>query len=126
MIYNVVFIVFKGISSYTNLTKEELFDKLWEWTYEDDLWDFIDETNPTEEELISYLDDVFIDENVFHKWDEDDTACYAFCVDVQGTINITTSIFEYNWDSELEDYIKDKIRERYRKNVEGCYVRKEE
>lgn len=126
MIYNVTFIIFKEIHSYTNLTKEELFDKLWEWTYEDDLWDFIDETNPTEEELISYLDNVFIDENVFHKWDEDDTTCYAFCVDVQGTINITTSIFEYNWDTELEDYIKDKILECYRKNAEGCYVRKEE
>ena len=126
MIYNVAFMIYKEVSSYTNLTKKEFFDKLWEWTYEDDLWDFIDEADPNKEDLIAYLDNVFIDENMFHKFEDDDTTCYAFCVDIQGTINITTSIFEYNWNQELEDYIMNKILERYQEDEEGYYVRKKE
>lgn len=125
MIYNVAFVIYKDVSSYTNLTKEEFFDKLWEWTYEDDLWDFIDETEPTKEELISYLYNVFIDENIFHTFEDDDTSCYAFCVDVQGTTNITTSIFEYSENQELEDYIMSKVLERYHEEDGQFYRNKE-
>ena len=113
MIYNVVFFIFKEGSSYTNLTKEEFFDKLWEWTYEDDLWDFLDEVEPTKEELISYLDNVFIDENIFHKFDEDDTSCYAFCIEEKSYLNPETKVFEYSWNQELEDYVMNKVLERY-------------
>lgn len=125
MIYNIVFMIYKEASSYTNLTKEEFFDKLWEWTYVDDLWYFIDETEPTKEELISYLYNVFIDENMFHKFEDDDTSCYAFCVDVQGTTNITTSIFEYNENQELEDYIMSKVLEHYHEEDGQFYRNKE-
>ena len=113
MIYNVIFIIFKGISSYTNLTKEEFFDKLWEWTYEDDLWDFLDEAKPTKEDLIAYLDNVFIDEDMFHKFDEDDTSCYAFCIEEKSYLNPETKVFEYSWNQELEDYVMNKVLERY-------------
>ena len=113
MIYNVAFFIYKEVSSYTNLTKEEFFDKLWEWTYEDDLWDFLDEVEPTKEELISYLDNVFIDENVFHKWEEDDTSCYAYCIEEKSYLNPATKVFEYSWNQELEDYVMNKVLERY-------------
>ena len=113
MIYNVVFFIYKEVSSYDNLTKEEFFDKLWEWTYEDDLWDFLDEVEPTKEELISYLDNVFIDENIFHKFDEDDTSCYAYCIEEKSYLNPETKVFEYSWNQELEDYVMNKVLERY-------------
>ena len=113
MIYNVVFFIYKEGSSYTNLTKEEFFDKLWEWTYEDDLWDFLDEAEPTKEDLIAYLDNVFIDEDMFHKFDEDDTSCYAFCIEEKSYLNPETKVFEYSWNQELEDYVMNKVLERY-------------
>ena len=113
MIYNVVFFIYKEGSSYTNLTKEEFFDKLWEWTYEDDLWDFLDEAKPTKEDLIAYLDNVFIDEDMFHKFDEDDTSCYAFCIEEKSYLNPETKVFEYSWNQELEDYVMNKVLERY-------------
>ena len=125
MIYNVIFIIFKGISSYTNLTKEEFFDKLWEWTYEDDLWDFLDEVEPTKEELISYLDNVFIDENIFHKFDEDDTSCYAYCIEEKSYLNPETKVFEYSWNQELEDYVMNKVLERYHEEDGQFYRNKE-
>ena len=125
MIYNVVFFIFKEGSSYTNLTKEEFFDKLWEWTYEDDLWDFLDEVEPTKEELISYLDNVFIDENIFHKFDEDDTSCYAYCIEEKSYLNPETKVFEYSWNQELEDYVMNKVLERYHEEDGQFYRNKE-
>ena len=125
MIYNVVFFIFKEGSSYTNLTKEEFFDKLWEWTYEDDLWDFLDEVEPTKEELISYLDNVFIDEYIFHKFDEDDTSCYAYCIEEKSYLNPETKVFEYSWNQELEDYVMNKVLERYHEEDGQFYRNKE-
>lgn len=118
MIYNVVFIDGEIIWDYTNLTKEEFFDKLWEWTWKDDLWDFIDETYPTEEELISYLNNIFIDDMLFHQWDEDYTTCYVFCVNSQGTVsNYSRS------NQDLKDYIINKVLECYQKDDNGCYIK---
>lgn len=125
MIYNVVFFIYKEASSYTNLTKEEFFDKLWEWTYEDDLWDFLDETEPTKEELISYLDNVFIDENMFHKFDEDDTSCYAYYIEEKSSLNPSTKISEYYWNQELEDYVMNKVLEHYHEEDGQFYRNKE-
>ena len=125
MIYNIAFMIHKEVCSYTNLTKEEFFDKLWEWTYEDDLWDFIDETEPTKEELISYLDNVFIDENIFHKFEDDDTSCYAYCVEEKSYLNPETKVFEYSWNQELEDYVMNKVLERYHEEDGQFYRNKE-
>lgn len=125
MIYNVVFTIYKETNSYTNLTKEEFFDKLWAWTYVDDLWDFIEETEPTKEELVSYLDNVFIDENIFHEYEDDDTSCYAFCVEEKTDLIPQTKIFVYNWNQELEDYVMNKVLEHYHEEDGQFYRNKE-
>lgn len=103
--YNLVIIENKQRIPFLNLTEQAFYDKLWEWTYEDDLWDYIDENNPTEEEL----DDTickFIDENVFHKWEDDDVDCFAF-------VNTYEGIVEYQVDDTLVEFVKSKIEEHY-------------
>ena len=52
--YNLVIIENKQYIPFLNLTEQEFYDKLWEWTYEDDLWDYIDENNPTDEGIVEY------------------------------------------------------------------------
>lgn len=106
MIYNFIIVEYKVITEYLNIQSEEgFFEKLWEWTYEDDLWDYIDDNDPGEEELIDYINNVFIEENVFHKYEDDEINCYAFKVDDFG--EVTT----YTWDQPLEDFIMQKVRE---------------
>lgn len=103
--YNLVIIENKHYIPFLNLTEQAFYDKLWEWTYEDDLWDYIDENNPNEEELEEAIDQ-FIHENVFHKWEDDDNCCFAF-------VNTNNGIKEYQIDEELFDFIKSKIKEHY-------------
>ena len=103
--YNLVMIENKQRIPFLNLTEKEFYDKLWEWTYEDDLWDYIDENNPTEEDLEDALCQ-FIDENVFHKWEDDDVDCFAF-------INTDEGIVEYQISENLIEFIKSKIKEYY-------------
>ena len=108
MTYNFVIIENKVKSEYLNFYSEEaFFEKLWEWTYEDDLWDFIEEDNPDREYLIHYIDDVFIDENIFHEYEEDKTDCYAFKVTDKG------EVITYNWNQPLEDFVMKKIKLKY-------------
>jgi hypothetical protein len=47
--YNLVIIEGKQRIPFLNLTEKEFYDKLWEWTYEYDLWDYLEEINPTDE-----------------------------------------------------------------------------
>jgi hypothetical protein len=103
--YNLVMIENKQCIPFLNLTKQAFYDKLWEWTYEDDLWDYIDENNPTEEDLEDALCQ-FIDENVFHKWEDDEVDCFAF-------INTDEGIVEYQISEDLIKFVKSKIKEHY-------------
>lgn len=100
--YNLVIIENKQRIPFLNLTEQAFYDKLWEWTYEDDLWDYIDEVNPSEEELEKGLYD-FIRENVFHEYEDDDIDCFAFIVD--------DSIKEYQISEGLFEFIYAKIKE---------------
>ena len=103
--YNLVIIENKEHIPFLNLTEQAFYDKLWEWTYDDDLWDYIDESNPSEEELENVLDQ-FIDENVFHEYEDDDVDCFAF-------INTDEGIVEYQISEDLIEFIKSKIKEYY-------------
>ena len=103
--YNLVMIENKTHIPFLNLTEKEFYDKLWEWTYEDDLWDYLDENNPTEEDLEDALCQ-FIDENVFHKYEDDDVDCFAF-------VNINEEIVEYQVSERLLEFVKSKIKEHY-------------
>lgn len=105
MTYNLVIIENKQCISFLNLTEQAFYDKLWEWTYEDDLWDYIDENNPNEEELDNAIYQ-FINENVFHKWEDDDVDCFAF-------VNADEGIVEYQVDDTLIEFVKSKIEEHY-------------
>ena len=99
--YNFVIIENKQRISYLNLSQQAFYDELWKWTYEDDLWDYIDEVNPSEEELEKGLYD-FIREDVFHEYEDDDVNCFAF-------VNTDDGIQEYTIETELLEFIKDKI-----------------
>ena len=103
--YNLVVIENKQRIPFLNLTEQAFYDKLWEWTYEDDLWDYIDDNNPNEEELEKGLYD-FIRENVFHEWEDDNIDCFAF-------INTDEGIVEYQIDDALFEFIESKIKEHY-------------
>lgn len=103
--YNLVMIENKQCVPFLNLTEQAFYDKLWEWTYEDDLWDYIYDNNPNEEELDDAICQ-FIDENVFHKWEDDDVDCFAF-------VNTDDGIIEYQVDEELVEFIKSKIKKYY-------------
>lgn len=103
--YNLVIIENKQCIPFLNLTEQAFYDKLWEWTYEDDLWDYIDENNPDEEELENVLNQ-FIEENMFHKYEDDDIDCFAF-------VNIDEGIIEYQINEELFEFVKSKIKEHY-------------
>lgn len=103
--YNLVLIENKHCIPFLNLTENKFYDKLWEWTYEDDLWDYIDENEPAEEDLEDVLVQ-FIDDNMFHKWEDDYVDCFAF-------VNAYEGIVEYQVDDTLIEFVKSKIKEHY-------------
>lgn len=110
--YNFIIIdINKSISSFLNLLDENKFlEELWEWCYEDDLWDFIDE-NPevltNSEDLENYIIDTFIPEDLFHRYEDDDLNCFAFTVSDE---KLDTK--EYNEDRALS-FILNKIKKHY-------------
>ena len=107
MTYNVIFIVNKVQTSYLNLSEEEFFNKLWEWTYEDDLWyNLEDEGLPTEEDFRDWLWGYFIPENVFHRYEEDEVDCFCFYV------NSENKVLCYNNYDKLADFIVDKVKQK--------------
>lgn len=99
--YNLV-IEDKQCIPFLNLNEQEFYDKLWEWSYEDDLWDYIDENDPNEEELENVIGQ-FIDEDMFHKYEDDYVDCFAFIVD--------DSVKEYQIDEGLFKFVYAKIKE---------------
>ena len=110
MSYNFVITENKVQNEYLNIkTEEEFFEELWKWTYVDDLWDFILEEKPNKEYLLHYICNTFIDENIFHYYEEDELDCFVFIVHDNGRVSI------YNWDKFLEDFILNKIKEKYGK-----------
>jgi len=110
--YNFVILDFnKTISPFLNFVDEnEFLEKLWEWCYEDDLWDYLDE-NPevltNSEDLENYILNTFIPEDLFHRYEDDDLNCFAFTVSDE---KLDTK--EYNEDRALS-FILDKIKEHY-------------
>lgn len=103
--YNLVIIENKQYIPFLNLTEQEFYDKLWEWTYEDDLWDYIDDNNPDEETLNNAICQ-FTDENIFHKLEDDNVNCFAF-------MNTDEGIVEYQVSNTLVEFVKSKVKEHY-------------
>ena len=118
--YNIVFTEYKTHTPFLNLSKEEFFKKLWEWTYEDDLWDYlIDEPeilkDENKEDLEDWLWNVFIPDSVFHE-DEDETiSCYAFVT--KSSVNNSVIVEEYYFRQDLVDFIYKKIEQKYDKKL---------
>lgn len=110
MSYNFIIIENKVRHEYLNIKSEkEFFEELWKWTYVDDLWEFIEYDNPDNEYLIHYIDNIFIDQNMFHEYEEDELDCFAFVVYDDGRVST------YNWNQPLEDFVLKKIEEKYGK-----------
>ena len=103
--YNLVIIEGKQRTPYLNLTEQAFYDTLWEWTYKYDLWDYIEEDDLTDEELKNFLD-IFIRENMFHEYEDDDVDCFAF-------INDGDCIKEYQIDENIVKFVHGKIKEYY-------------
>lgn len=104
--YNLVITEYKEHIPFLNLTEQAFYNKLWEWTYEDNLWDYIDDNNFDEEEIDDDAIFQFIDENVFHKQEDDVLDCFAF-------VNTDKGIIEYQINDRLIEFIKSKIKEHY-------------
>ena len=98
----------KGINSFLNfLNEEEFLKELWEWCYEDDLWDYLYETPEVlnnSENLEDYLLNTFIPEDLFHRYEDDDLNCFAFTVSDE-----KLNVKEYDEDRALS-FILDKIK----------------
>ena len=101
--YNILIIEAKQCIPYLNLSEQTFYNTLWEWTYEDDLWDWIEENNPDEEELKNIVLQ-FINENMFHKYEDDDVNCFAF-------INDEDYVKEYQINEGLFEFVYAKIKE---------------
>ena len=107
--YNFIMNEGKVLHSFLNiLNEEEFLEKLWEWCYEDDLWDFIYE-NPevltNSEDLENQILDTFIPEDLFHRYEDDDLNCFAFTVSDE---KLDTR--EYDKDRALS-FVLNKIKE---------------
>ncbi len=109
--YNFIITDDKVINPFLNiLNEEEFLEKLWEWCYEDDLWDFLDE-NPevlnNKEDLEDWILNQFIPEDLFHRYEDDDSNCFAFTVSDE-----KLDVKEYNEDRALT-FVLNKIKEHY-------------
>ena len=102
--YNLVIIENKQHIPFLNLTEQAFYDKLWEETYEEDLWDYLDES-PDEENLEDVLNQ-FIREKMLHEYEDDDVDCFAF-------VNTDEGIVEYQISERLLEFVKSKIKEHY-------------
>ena len=113
--YNFVITEGKVTNPFLNILNEEKFlEKLWEWYYEYNLWDFIDE-NPevltNSKDLENYILDTFIPEDLFHHYEDDDLNCFAFTVSDE-----KLDVREYDEDRALT-FVLNKIEEYYGKNL---------
>ena len=101
----------KSINSFLNILDEnEFLEELWEWCYEDDLWDFLNE-NPevlnNKDYLEEWILDTFIPEDLFHRYEDDDLNCFAFTVSDE---KLDTR--EYDEDRALL-FVLNKVKKRY-------------
>lgn len=101
----------KTISLFLNfLNENEFLEKLWEWCYDDDLWDFLDE-NPevlnNEEDLEDWILNTFIPEDLFHRYEDDDLNCFAFTASDE-----KLDVKEYDEDRAFT-FVLNKIKEYY-------------
>ena len=109
--YNFIITDGKVIHPFLNiLNEDEFLEKLWEWCFEDDLWDYLYE-NPevltNSEELKDYLIDTFIPEDLFHLHVDDDINCFAFTASDE-----KLEVREYDIDRALQ-FVLNKIEEHY-------------
>lgn len=109
--YNFIITENKVINPFLNILNEkEFLEKLWEWCYDYDLWDFLDE-NPEVltnlEKLEDYLINTFIPEDLFHRYEDDDLNCFVFTVSDE---KLDTR--EYNEDGALS-FVLNKIKKHY-------------
>lgn len=111
MLYNFVIIDDKVISPFLNFIDEnEFLEKLWDWCYEDDLWDYLDETPEilnNSKDLEDYLLNTFIPEDLFHKYEDDDLNCFAFTVSDE-----KLDVREYD-ETRALTFVLDKIKKGY-------------
>lgn len=92
------------------LNEDEFLEKLWEWCYEDDLWDYLDDTPEilnNKEDLEDFLFDRFIPEYLFHHFEDDEINCFAFT-----TSEEKLEVREYD-ESRALAFILNKIKEHY-------------
>ena len=111
IIYNFIITEDKIIHPFLNiLNEEEFLEKLWEWCYEDDLWDFLYE-NPevltNSEDLEDYILNTFIPEDLFHHYEDDDLNCFAFTASDE-----KLDVREYDKDRALA-FVLNKIKKCY-------------
>ena len=109
--YNFVIIENKVISSFLNfLNENEFLEKLWDWCYEDDLWDYLDETPEVlnnSENLEDYLLNIFIPEYLFHHYEDDEIDCFAFTASDE-----KLNVEEYDEDNAFA-FVLNKIKQVY-------------
>ncbi len=109
--YNFVIIDGKVTHPFLNFIDENKFlENLWEWCYEDDLWDYLDETPEVlnnSEDLENYLFGIFIPEYLFHHYEDDELSCFAFTATDE-----KLDVREYDEDRALA-FILDKIKQHY-------------
>lgn len=108
--YNLVIMENKHCIPFLNLTEQAFYDKLWEWCYEDDLWYYLDETPEVlknSEDLENYLLNIFIPENLFHHYEDDELDCFTFTASDE-----KLDVREYDEDRALA-FILEKIKQHY-------------
>lgn len=110
--YNFIILdINKTTNPFLNFLDENKFlEELWKWCYEDDLWDFLDESPEVlnnSEELEDYLLGTFIPEDLFHHYEDDDLNCFAFTASDE-----KLDVREYDKDRALP-FVLNKIKERY-------------
>jgi hypothetical protein len=110
-IYNFIITEGKVIHSFLNFLDENKFlEKLWEWCYDYDLWDYLDETPEVlndSEKLEDYLINTFIPEDLFHHYEDDYLNCFAFTASYE-----KLNVREYDKDRALA-FILNKIEKHY-------------
>ena len=111
MLYNFIITEGKVIHPFLNFLDENKFlEELWEWCFEDNLWDYLYETPEVlndSEELEDYLLNTFIPEDLFHHYEDDDLNCFAFTA-TDEKLNVR----EYDEDRALT-FILNKIKKNY-------------
>jgi hypothetical protein len=110
--YNFIIIDYnKSINPFLNfINEDEFLEKLWDWCYEDNLWDYLDENSEilnNSEDLEDYLLNTFIPEDLFHRYEYDDLNCFAFTASDE-----KLGVREYD-ESRALTFVLNKIKKDY-------------